>query len=184
MKNKGLDKKEVQNLRQKMSVLGQNYVVIDSDDNSEEYINFNFIGKYEGKDAIYDAVIYTLRLQHSSELCEIAEHKAAQRFPKFKQIKYLEDENGDLAVLDDVEEEIGLYMAEVMMELEEEEAVKVQEHIEMDINLNYGIGLDIGLNNVEITPGVISQFIDDFNNDNLSLNPNLFSFQHEEEPGG
>ncbi len=49
---------------------------------------------------IYDAVMYTLRLQHESELFEIAEHRAARHFPQYKKIAYKEDENGNLETLD------------------------------------------------------------------------------------
>ena len=83
----------------------------------DEYAHFYFIGKFEGKDVIYDTAIYTLRLHHESELYEIAEHRAAQHFPEYKKITYEEDENGNLATLDPLEEEIGLYMAEVIMTL-------------------------------------------------------------------
>ena len=101
---------------------------------------------------IYDAVIYTLRLHHESELYEIAEHRAAQHFPEYKKISYDEDENGNMETLDPLAEEIGLFMAEVIMELEEEETVKVKEHVELDSNSEFGVSLDIGLHVEKITP--------------------------------
>ena len=130
---------------------------------------------------IYDAVIYTLRLQHNSEIFAIAENKAAERFPEFAKLNFAEDENGDFAEQDELEEEIGLFMAEVMMELEEEEAIKVQEHVEVDPDSDYGIGLDVGLNVDEVDSEVISTFISDYNSDSLQLDKKLYSFQHEHE---
>jgi hypothetical protein len=62
---------------------------------------------------------------------KFAEHRAAKHFPEYKKINYEEDENGNLAALDPLEEEIGLYMAEVIMTLEEEESVKVKEHVDL-----------------------------------------------------
>src|SRR5690606_2611102 len=123
---------------------------------------------------IYDAVMYTLRMQHESELFEIAEHRAAQHFPDYKKITYEEDENGNLEALDDVEEKIGLFMAEVIMELEEDGQIKVKEHVDMDRHVDFGIALDIGLHVDTISPAVIEKFIKDFNADILELDPTLY----------
>lgn len=175
--NKGFDSQIIEKYRQKIKAAGTPYIIEDSTDNSEEFVNFYFIGTYDEREVIYDAVIYTLRLHHESELYEIAEHRAAQHFPTFKSIRYKEDENGDLMALDDVEEEIGLYITEVMTELEEEGEVKVQEHVEIDPNIDFGIGLNAGLNVEEVTPKVIKKFIKEFNEDKLKLDDTFYSFQ-------
>lgn len=179
--NKGFDPEVIQDYRKKMQAKNQNFLIIDSEDNGDEYVNFNFIGQYEGKEVVYDAVLYTLRIHYHSELFELAEHKAAQRFPNYKSIRYEEDENGNLKALNDEMEEIGLYMAEVMMELEEEEAVKVQEHLYLDPNVDFGVGLDAGLHESEITPQVISRFVKQYNEDSLELDDTLYTFVEEEE---
>ncbi len=179
--NKGFDPEEIKKVKQQMAETNKPFVVIDSEDNSDEFMNFQFIGMYEGKETIYDAALYTLRLHHSSEVYELAEHRAAQRFPEYHKIAYQEDENGDFEPLGDLEEEIGLFMAEVMEELEEEEAVKVQEHVDMDANQDFGIGLDIGLNIEKVTEEVMARFIDDFNEDNLDLDDTMYSFQTESD---
>lgn len=179
--NPGLEPKEIEELKQQIADNENNFILVDSEDNSDEYKHFRFVGMYEGKEAIYDAVIYTLRLHHASEVYELAEHKAARKFPNFKPIKFQEDENGDLLTLDDVEEEIGLYIAEMIDDLEEEEAVKVQEHVDMDHGGEFGIGLDIGLNVEEVSDKVINKFVKDFNEDNLHLDDTHYSFQSNEE---
>jgi hypothetical protein len=179
--NKGFDPEVIQEYRSKIERSGKGFVLDETDDNSDEYVHFFFLGKFEGKDVIYDSVIYTLRLQHESELYEIAEHRAAQHFPEYKKITYEEDENGNLEALDPLEEEIGLFMAEVIMELEEEESIKVQEHVDMDINAEFGISLDVGLHLDKITTPVIQKFIRDFNEDSLSLDETLYSFQTQDE---
>lgn len=179
--NNGFNPDHIKAFNDQLKLENKRYLEKNIEDNSDEYVNFSFIGMYEGREVIYDAAMYTLRLHHSSEVYEIAEHKAAQRFPKFKKIKYQEDENGDLKTLDSLEEEIGLYMAEVMMELEEEEAVKVSEHVEIDPHIDYGIGLDIGLNVEKITPKIIEKFIKDFNEETLKLDNTLYSFQTEDD---
>jgi len=178
--NKGFDPETIQEYRDKMNDAGTNWLEHQEDERSDEYVHFNFIGLYEGKEVIYDAVMYTLRLQHESELFEIAEHRAARHFPEYRKITYEEDENGNLAALDPLEEEIGLYIAEVIMELEEEEAVKVKEHVDLDINTDFGVALDIGLHREKITDAEIGKFIRDFNEDNLLLDENLYSFQTQD----
>lgn len=178
--NKGFDPELIATYKTKMASEGKPYIFDDKDENTDEYVHFHFVGVFEGKEVIYDAVMYTLRLQHESELFEIAEHRAAKHFPEYKKISYEEDENGNLATLDPLEEEIGLYIAEVIMELEEEEAVKVKEHVDMDTNTDFGVALDIGLRVDKITTKEIEKFIKDFNEDTLSLDETLYSFQTQD----
>lgn len=179
--NEGFDPAVISEYRQKIGATGKSFLPDEEDENNDEYAHFYFIGNFKGREAIFDAVIYTLRLQHESELFEIAEHKAAQHFPEYKKISYEEDENGNLEALDPLEEEIGLYMAEVIMELEEEEAVKVKEHVDLDENAEFGISLDAGLHLEKITAETIERFIADFNSDKLKLDPALYSFQTQDE---
>ena len=65
--------------------------------------------------------------------------------------------------------------------MEEEEAVKVQEFVDLDTNHDFGIGLDAALNVEEINEKVISKFIKEFNDDTLVLDETLYSFQTEED---
>lgn len=178
--NKGFDTQTIQEYKSKMQSLGKTFLLDEEDELNDEYAHFYFIGMYEGKEIIYDAVMYTLRLQHESELFEIAEHRAAKHFPQYKKISYEEDENGNLAALDPLEEEIGLYIAEVIMELEEEEAVKVKEHVDMDPNTDFGVALDIGFHVEKVTSREIEKFIRDFNEDTLELDETLYSFQTQD----
>lgn len=180
IENKGFDPKIIQDYKSKMQALGTTYIENEEDERNNEYSHFYFIGLYEGKEVIYDTVMYTLRLQHESELFEIAEHRAAQHFPEYRKITYDEDENGNLVALDPLEEDIGLYIAEVIMELEEEEAVKVREHVDLAVNTDFGVALDVGLQRERITPVEIEKFIRDFNEDTLELDGNMYSFQTQD----
>lgn len=179
--NKGFSPEEIKKLEAKLASSGQSYEVIPSEDNSDDFMNFYFIGSYENQPVIYDAAMYTLKLQHSSEIYDLAEHKVAQKFPKYRKIAFQEDENGDIMPLDDLDEEIGLYLTEVMDELEEDDVVKVQEHVDVDPNIDFGIGLDIGLHKDKITPEVIETFIEAYNAGKLKLDPTHYSFQFDEE---
>lgn len=179
--NEGFDPEKIKEYRAEMEALHASYLLDDEDDNTDEYAHFYFVGKFEGREVIYDSVIYTLRLHHESELYEIAEHRAAKHFPHYKKITYEEDENGNLEALDPLEEEIGLFMAEVIMELEEEETVKVKEHIQVDSNSEFGVSLDIGLQVEKITPKIIEKFIREYNDDSLKLDDTLYSFQTQDQ---
>ena len=72
------------------------------------------------------------------------------------------------------------FFAEVIMELEEEESVKVKEHVDLDANTDFGVALDVGVHRERITAAEIEQFIRDFNEDNLQLDDNLYSFQTQD----
>lgn len=180
IENKGFDPVTIEEYKSKMKASGSSFVEDLDDKRNDEYAHFYFIGLFEGKEVVYDTVMYTLRLQHESELFEIAEHRAARHFPEYRKITYEEDENGNLVALDPLQEEIGLFIAEVIMELEEEEAVKVREHVDLDVNTDFGVALDVGLQRERITEAEIEKFIRDFNEDTLELDENLYSFQTED----
>ncbi|MDN3670925.1 hypothetical protein QWY93_16530 [Echinicola jeungdonensis] len=180
-KNEGLKPETIAKLKEELKASGKPFKIIPSENNSDEFVNFYFIGMYEGREVIYDAALYTLRLHHSSEVYELAEHKAAQKFPNFRGIKYEEDENGNLKPLNSDEEEIGWFMTEIIMEIEEEESVKVQEFIDLDTNHDFGIGLDAAINVDRIDEKVISKFIQEFNDDTIRLDETFYAFQSEDE---
>ncbi|GAB3658447.1 hypothetical protein GCM10028791_31400 [Echinicola sediminis] len=180
-KNDGFKPETIGALKAELKASGKSFKTIPSDGDSDEFANFYFIGKYEGKDVIYDAALYTLRLHHSSEVYELAEHKAAKKFPNFKGIHYEEDENGNLKPLNSDEEEIGWFMTEIIMEIEEEEHVKVQEFIDLDTNHDFGIGLDVALNIDHVDDKVIEKFIKEFNDDTIVLDDTFYAFQSEDE---
>ena len=81
--NKGYDPATIRDYAARMKADGRPYLLDKDDENTDEYVHFYFVGKYEGREVIYDAVIYTLRLHHESELYEIAEHRAAIHFPDY-----------------------------------------------------------------------------------------------------
>lgn len=179
--NVGFEPETIDALKKELAASKKTFKIVPSEDNTDEFVNFYFIGKYEGKEVIYDAALYTLRLHHASEVYERAEHEAAKKFPNFKGIKYEEDENGNLKPLSSEDEEIGWFITEMIMDLEEDEAVKVQEFVDIDTNHDFGIGLDASLNLEYIDEKVIAKFIKDFNEDTLDLDDTLYSFMSEEE---
>ncbi len=181
LSNPGFDPNHISALKEELHTLGKSFKIIPDEENSEEFVNFYFLGMFEGREVIYDAALYTLRLHHASEVYELAEHEAAKKFPNFKGISYEEDENGNMKPLTSEEEEIGWFITEIIMEIEEEESVKVQEFLDIDTNHDFGIGLDAALNIEYIDDKVITRFIKEFNDDTLKLDDTLYAFQSEEE---
>ena len=59
--------------------------------------------------------------------------------------------------------------------------MKVQEHVEIDALAEFGVSLDVGLHVEHISPKVIEKFIKDFNEDNLKLDPTMYTFQTQDE---
>jgi hypothetical protein len=173
--NPGFEPKEIAKLKEQCAKNKRSFVFVDAEDNTEDYMHFQFPGKYEGKEVVYDAVIYTLRLHHTSELYDLAEDMARKQFPKYNRFDITEE---DKSTPED--EEVGLFLAETIMELEDEETIKVQEHVDQDLDCDFGVSLDIGLNVEEITTETIEKFIQEFNAGTLKLDPTLYSFQTDD----
>jgi hypothetical protein len=183
MDNQGFAPEEIALLRQQIKHSGFSFLYNDDEVQSEEleFAHFFFVGKHEGKDVIFDAVMYTLQLAHSSKLYEMAEMRAVEKFPHYKPFEYDEDEHGNIIEPEEIDEEVEEFKAEIMDELEEEESVKVREEVVLDTDFEYGIGLEVSLNVDEITEEVIDKFVKDFNNGTLNLDPTMYSFRHDSD---
>ncbi|HAZ26388.1 MAG TPA: hypothetical protein DCY95_18915, partial [Algoriphagus sp.] len=57
--NPGFDPKEISKLKQELKASGKSFQLIPEEENSDEFVNFYFIGMFEGKEVIYDAALYT-----------------------------------------------------------------------------------------------------------------------------
>ncbi|WP_435355041.1 hypothetical protein [Emticicia sp. SJ17W-69] len=175
--NEGFDPIEIAELKKECEQEGQNYVIVEDEDgmnDSGEFAHFQFVGNYEGKEVIYDAVMGTLRLNHSSLVFEEAEIRMKKAYPNYIEIERRKPNYK-------VDEEMELMLEEIIEELEEEEDFKVSEFVEVETDFEYGIGLDIALNVEEIDNEVITKFVNDFNAGTLKLDPTLYSFSSLEE---
>jgi hypothetical protein len=179
--NPGYDPKEIDKIKKLCLQHKQSYVLNEKEPQGDEFAHFFFVGQYEGQEVIYDAVMYTLRLHHSSVLYEMAEEKAIHQFPHYKKWEFEEDANGEMVFPDDLDEEVEMYKAEVMDELEESEAVKVKEYLNVDSDFDYGVALEVCLNVEEITSSIISKFVADYLKGNVQLDETLYTFHHEDE---
>lgn len=171
--NPGLQPAEIEKIKRQCREKKQSYVLNTEEPQGEEFAHFFFVGKHEGRECIFDSVMYTLRLHHSSVLYEMAEDRAEKQFPRYKR-KMDEDEDEE-----EVDEEIEIFKAEVMDELEESESVKVQEYVHIDTDFDYGYALEVCLNVEEITESLIEKFVRDFSAGTLKLDKTLYTFHHE-----
>ncbi len=177
MKNEGFDPQEIAQLKAECQQEGQNYVIVEDEDgmnDSGEFAHFQFVGKHNGQEVIYDAVMGTLRLNHSSLVFEEAENRMKKSYPNYVEV---DKRKPNYKANEDME----LMLEEIIEELEEEETIQVAETIEIDEDFEYGIGLDIALNVEEIDGEVITKFVNEFNAGTLKLDPTLYSFMSEEE---
>lgn len=180
--NPGYDPEEIRHLREECRKAGRPFVYTPNEDLDEptgdEFAHFQFVGRHQNREVIYDAVMYTLRLHHSSIVYEEAERRAARSFPLYVPLD-MRDET--YKANEDLDEEVELLITELIEEIEESEDIKVQEHLELDTAADYGIDLDVCLNVEAVTDEVIENFIRNFNANALRLDTTLYSFKSEEE---
>jgi hypothetical protein len=120
--NEGFDPIEIDELKKECEQEGQNYVIVEDEDgmnDSGEFAHFQFVGKYEGKEVIYDAVMGTLRLNHSSLVFEEAEKRMKKSHPN-----YIELEKRKPNYKEDEEYGIGLDVALNVEEIDNEVITK------------------------------------------------------------
>jgi len=181
-KNKGYEPSEIELLKTECASEGKPFVHVEDEEvdmlESGECVHVQFVGHENGQEVICDAIIYTLRLHHSSLVYEMAVEKAKKSFPQYVAP---EERKPTYKIDPDLDEEIELYVTELIEELEETEAVKVQEHLEIETDFEYGLGLDVCLNVDEITDDVITQFINQYNSGTVQLDTTLYSFKSEDD---
>ncbi|SOE19908.1 hypothetical protein SAMN06298216_0408 [Spirosomataceae bacterium TFI 002] len=177
MKNPGYDPIEIENLKRECEQEGLPFVLVEDEidlEDTGEYAQFQFVGRKNGDEVIYDVAMFTLRMQHSSKLLEEAEALVKKKFKDFVPLelrneRYKANEDADQLVQEYVEE------------LEEDESVTVSETIEEDLSFEYGIGLEVVLNVDEIDDRVITKFINEFNSGALELDTTQISFKHSDD---
>ena len=181
-KNEGFAPEEVAALQEECQQAGKSFIYVEDDDldvlESGECVHVQFPGNYESRPVIYDALVYTLRLHHSSLVYEMAVDQVRKTYPDYVPP---EDREAGYTIAPNLEEEAETALTEIIEEIEETETVKVQEHVETDLDADYGIALDVCLNGEELTDEVIETFIRAFNTDSVRLDKTLYSFTSEDE---
>jgi hypothetical protein len=82
---------------------------------------------------------------------------------------------------EDMDEEVELYITELIEEIEENEEVKLSEHLDIDEDFEFGIGIDVCLNVDEINDNVVTKFVDDYLAGTIKLDPTMYSFKTDYE---
>ena len=181
-KNEGFDPEEINALKEECRAAGKSFIYVEDDDldvlETGEFVHIQFPGAYMGEEVIYDALVYTLRLHHSSLVYEMAVEQVQKTYPDYTPP---EEREAGYTISAEREEEAETALTEIIEEIEESETIKVQEHIEIDTESDYGIALDACLNAEEITDEVIENFIRQFKANSLSLDNTLYSFTSEED---
>jgi len=181
--NPGFDPDEIAQLKTECKAERSNFIYVedeleeDEDENSE-HAHVQFVGFYQEKEVIYDALIYTLRLHHSTLVYDAALERVQKEIPGYIS---RDERDGTENISEEDDEEAELLLTEFIEEIEENEEITVREHVEIDDEFDYGVGLEVGLNKTEINDKVINDFIIRFNSGRLQLDPTLYSFTGSED---
>lgn len=181
--NPGFDPEEIAQLKKECKAERLNFVYVtdeleEDEEENNEHAHVQFVGSYKDKEVVYDLLIYTLRLHHSTLVYDAALERLKLQMPDY----ISPDERGENDVVDfDKDEEAEILLTEFIEEIEENEEISVREHVEVDDKFDYGIGLEVGLNKTEINEKVINDFIIRYNSGRLQLDPNVYSFSTEDE---
>jgi len=176
--NQGFDANVVAAYKEQCSRNPFGFVLHPEEERTPEYAHVYFTGNYQGREVVYDTVLYTLRLEHECEMYSIVEEMTKKKFPGYSM------QLSDSAEDTEPPEEVAMHMAEIILSLEEDETVRVKEHAELDLTAGFGIGLDVGLHVEEITDERIATFIRRFNRGDLTLDPTLYTFQFNDADDG
>ncbi|CAM4369802.1 hypothetical protein EWU23_02060 [Cytophagaceae bacterium 50C-KIRBA] len=180
--NPGFSPEEIKRLKELCATEQRTFILIEDEDlpvsNDREMVHIQFVGHFEQKEVVYDAILCTLQLHYSSLLYEAAEREAIQHFPLYVPI---ENRDETYQANDSLDEEVEMMVLEIIEEMEENDEIKVSEYVEVDKDFDFGIGLEAALYVPALTDEVIEQFIHDFNADAIQLDTSLYSFKSEEE---
>lgn len=182
MKNLGFDPAEIAQLKKECKEEGLPYVIIVDDEEdiefSPDFCEVQFVGKYEGKEVVYDAIFYTLRMHHEGLVYDEAEKKAMKLFPHYKPVELRDTK---YKASDEEDDEVELLIVEFMEEIMEDESIKAKESITIDDTIEFGIGIEVILNVEEITPEIMSDFINQYNQGTVKLDDTYYSFAYDDD---
>jgi len=179
--NPGYDPAEIAKFQEELKLSGKIFKYVDEDEVSDEMAEFHFLGKQNGKPVIFDCLLGTLQLAYESNLLEMAEMKTKEKFPDYRGFDFEIDEKGNAISSGEESEEIEAYKAYAMYEIEEAGEANVAESVELDESFDYGVGLEVYLNVLEVTETTVIKFINDFNEGKVELDPVRYSFESDDD---
>ncbi|MCX2742229.1 hypothetical protein OO013_00050 [Mangrovivirga sp. M17] len=146
------------------------YLMNEEEDNSPEYANFFFLTDKNGEEELVNAVLYTLEMYYQSEVFAKAEEETLKRHPEYAKMQKGKE------LPEHKTEEIEMFLTEVMDQIEEDGEIQVSEHIYEEYE-DEVLMVEAGLNIPEVSESEIVNFINKFNNDEISLDDSLYSFE-------
>lgn len=170
-------------MKQKMISEGTNFLYVEDDDSDlsdEEGARIYFIGNFEGKEVVYDAMILTLRVYYQTEISAAAEAKTDIVFPEFAKKRQLDPFYSPDPENSPQEYEMLEYIMTSIAELEDAEFA-VSEIVTIDEDTDFGLELLIVRNVEEIDDEFISEVVDQYNSGNLVLDSTLYSFPNDND---
>jgi hypothetical protein len=180
--NPGFDPEEIAQLKEECKAENSNFIYVEDefedDDDNNEHAHVQFVGTYKDQEVIYDALIFTLRLHHSTLVYDEALERLKKEMPNYVSP---DERPANYKISDEQEDEAELLLTEFIEEIEENEEITVREHVEVDDQFEYGVGLEVGLNKTEINDKIISDFIKAFTAGKVELDPTMYSFTGSEE---
>ena len=179
--NLGFNPTEIRRLATEFHRNGKPFSYVEEEEVSSEMAEFFFIGKYKGREVIFDCLLGTLRLSYESNLLEMAEERTKEKFPDYKGFDFEVDDDGMASTESEESDEVESYKAFAMYEIEEAGLANVAESVDFDESFDYGVGLEVYLNVPEINEHVIEDFIANFNSNSLNLDPVRYAFESEED---
>lgn len=168
--NKGLEKSEVERIKSLCKKEGKNFIYNKEEERDDNFAHFFFIGMHEGKEVVYNGFLFSLEMEYISSLYDAAQEVLLERMPN------LTEEDLEVESVEVIEQ-----IEDIVAELEEEGEVQVQEFVEMDESVEYGIGVNACFNLLEVTDKDIEKFVVEFNEDRIELDPTAYSFDFDEE---
>ncbi|MCS7005733.1 MAG: hypothetical protein NZM38_10475 [Cytophagales bacterium] len=163
--NKGYDAEEIAKIKELCRKAGQNFIYNEEEENDENAARIFFVGNYNGQEVIFDAFIYTLEMEYTLNIYDVAEAILMAENPKLKKEDFEKLEGKLVEELDALAEQISF-----------DSDFDVQEFIQYDESADYGVGLDVCLNWKSVTKERIEKFIDEFNKGTFQLDKTFYSF--------
>jgi hypothetical protein len=167
--NEGFNPEKIAALKEACKQAKKSFIyVTDEHEPDEDSAHFQFVGKHDGKEVIFDAFIYTLRAEYEMAVFDQAEQLVKEKFPTYTNFEEATEEQQD-------------YLDLMSDEIESADEVGVSEFVNIDEAVEFGVGIDICLNVEEINDEVIEKFVREFNDGTLELDDSVYSFSYAAE---
>jgi hypothetical protein len=163
---------EIEKLRRQCAQAGTLFIYHpdeEQDEEDQQFANFLFVGKDNGREVVFDAYITTLAYEYHMTVLDEAETKYYEKYPQLRDKDFFDLTDAQQEEYDKVVD--GVYASDL---------VKVQEDLVLyEDDEPHMIGMEIFLNVKKISAKTIEDFVKKFNSDTLELDDRMYSFAEE-----